>query len=132
MASLQGQELNAAKIILADEVTRLIRGPDSLQAIHAQAHQLFDNSGSLDAVDAIVLTREDLPILIDELCVRYHLTASKSEARRLVAGRGLKVNDTAIDDQGYVIHPNIFTNGVLKISLGKKKHYVFRHDAALD
>ena len=48
---------------------------------------------------------------------------SKSEARRVIANNGLKINDTLISDNKKIIRLEDFKNKVLKISFGKKRHY---------
>ena len=58
--------------------------------------------------------------------VRAGLLASTGEARRQVKGGGLRVNDAAVTDERASIGPNDLTDGVVKLSLGKKKHVLLR------
>ncbi|HEX3495616.1 MAG TPA: S4 domain-containing protein, partial [Methylocella sp.] len=54
--------------------------------------------------------------------VRSGLVASTGEARRQIIGGGLKVNDRTVTDERMVIGPRDLTGGVVKLSLGRKRH----------
>ena len=55
------------------------------------------------------------------------LVASKGEARRQIKGGGLRVNDTAVTDEKMVLTPsNLTPEGVIKLSMGKKKHVLLK------
>jgi len=55
------------------------------------------------------------------------LVASNSEARRQIQGGGLKVNDAAVTDDKMKLTPaDVIDGGVIKLSLGKKKHVLLR------
>ncbi|MDP3371415.1 MAG: tyrosine--tRNA ligase [Candidatus Paracaedibacteraceae bacterium] len=123
---LKDAELNEAKKILADEATILAHGFDHLAAIHEQTKQLFEAArGDISSLTAEVIALADLPIGIDELFVRFGLTASKGEAKRLIQGGAVRVNDCAINDVKAVLGASDFNEiGRVKISSGKKKHLV--------
>ena len=54
------------------------------------------------------------------------IVSSKSEARRIIANKGLKINDILIDNEKKILQFNDFKNNVLKLSYGKKKHYLVK------
>lgn len=117
---VQGQELNEAKKILADEATTLAHGKDCLKEIHRNVQSLFEGAGSQHASMPEV-TINSIPktgVSIFDLCVLVNLTETKGEARRLLTGGGLRVNDV-------VLHHDITyqrTDFPLKLSAGKKRH----------
>lgn len=123
---LKDAELNEAKKILADEATVLAHGKDELPLIHATANLLFETSnGDISHLPAKTIAAADLPIAIDELFVRYGLTASKGEAKRLIQGGAVRVNDVVISDIKAVLSETDFNDDARsKISSGKKKHLV--------
>lgn len=127
---LQGQEVNEAKKILADEVTKLIRGMSVLDDIHHKAKELFDSQragGDLSSLPSVEIPTDSLPMLIDEFAIAHTLTPSKGEIRRLIQGLGVRINDQIIEDIKYIITPNDFANdNCMKLSIGKKKHFIFR------
>ena len=118
--NIQGQELNDIKKILADEATSLAHGKDCLKDIHEHIKTLFEGGGSHnDSMPEICI--ESLPstgISIFDLCVIAKITASKGEARRLLMGGGLRINDIPLKDE-VVYHASDFP---LKLSSGKKRH----------
>lgn len=125
LETLQGAEINEAKKILADAATTLAHGSDCLQQIHQTVGQLFEHqSGSLDSLPCLDISPADLQQgipLVDLLC-RAGLTTSKGEARRLIQGHGVRVNDHPVTDEAYILQPAGMDNGVLKLSAGKKRH----------
>jgi tyrosyl-tRNA synthetase len=127
MTSLQGAELNEAKIILADETTKLAHGSNVLKEIHQSVGKVFNRSaeGSYDNLPSILVKEQDGSIL-EDLLVENNIFASKSEFRRMVAGMGVKINDTTINDSKMLISKNLLSDGIVKLSIGKKKHFIIR------
>ena len=123
---LKDAELNEAKKILADEATTLAHGAHELAAIHGAAKQLFEAAhGDISTLPAEPISATDLPMMIDDLFVRYGLTASKGEAKRLIQGGAVRVNDQVVGDIKAVLATTDFNaGGRAKISSGKKKHLV--------
>ena len=54
------------------------------------------------------------------------VVSSKSEARRVIDNKGMKINDVLLNDYKKIIKDNDFKEKRLKISLGKKKHYLIK------
>lgn len=131
LASLQGQEINEAKKVLADCATTLAHGADVLPQIHNTIAQLFEqqNNGDLSSLPSITVQATEVAAglaIVDLLC-QLNLAPSKSEARRLIQGNGAKINDVAVNDVGLVIKATDFSSdNLLKLSAGKKRHGVVR------
>jgi tyrosyl-tRNA synthetase len=128
LEAMQGAEINEAKKILANEVTALVRGKDAAERAAAAAKGQFEGgtAGDLPSVD---YARERLAagLPLATLIAGVGLTASASEARRQIAGGGVKVNDAAATDEKAVIGLDAATvNGAIKLSLGKKRHILVR------
>lgn len=127
LESLQGAEINEAKKILADEVTRLCHGEEAVQQARNTAEKLFETGSSegLDTLPTEYLEAAELNqgILVVELLRRTGLASSNSDARRLIRGQGARVNDTIITDEALLITESHLTpQGHIKLSAGKKKH----------
>ena len=125
-ADLKDAEINQAKIALADAATIMCRGKDALKEVHQQIQAAFGKGSDEDlptkTVDKVLL---DL-LNIETLLVVSGLCASKGEAKRLAAGGGLKINDSTVTDTRQEIDlPSLQSKGV-KISLGKKQHFLVR------
>lgn len=129
LGSLMGSEINEAKKILATEATALIHGRDKAEAAAETAKQTFEQ-GRLGAdLPAIEVAKADLQQGLGVLAafVKAGLVASNSEARRQVQGGGLKVNDAAVtDDKAQLTLKDLTGDGVVKLSLGKKKHVLLK------
>ena len=124
LEALGGAEINEAKKILATEVTALVRGREAAERAAAAAAGQFGGSGSADlprAAFARDKLTEGLPLAT--LIAAVGLTASASEARRQIAGGGVKLNDVAVSDEKAIVSLGSANgDGLIKLSLGKKRH----------
>jgi len=120
LESLQGSEINAAKIMLANEVTRLCRGEDAARGAQATASATFGAGGVGDDLPVLILPTEGMT-LIDAL-VGIGFAASRGEAKRLIAGGGARIDGVSIVDEAH----HIAGGAELRISSGKKKHGVLK------
>jgi tyrosyl-tRNA synthetase len=124
LEALQGSEINEAKKILADETTKLAHGAERLADIHNTASKLF--GGQETGTDSLVnfpLDITELPLSIDELLVKTSLASSKGEARRLVQGKGVRLDDQIVEDAKTAITSvDLAGERSIKLSVGKKKH----------
>jgi tyrosyl-tRNA synthetase len=116
---LQGQEINDAKIILANAVTALLHGDHVIDGIHAQVKAFFNEGGSIDAI----ILNEQSPLDILNLLTHSGLNdmalKSRGEAKRLIEGQGVRINDEIIHSINHSIEPS---NIPFKLSMGKKRH----------
>ncbi|PLK25919.1 tyrosine--tRNA ligase [Novosphingobium sp. TH158] len=120
LESLGGSEINAAKVVLANEVTALCRGADAAKAAEATASATFAGGGVGQDLPVFTLPAEGIGI-IDAL-VGIGFAASRGEAKRLVAGGGARVDGEQVTDENLVIAGG----SEVRISSGKKKHGVLR------
>ncbi len=123
LGALQGSEINAAKIILANEVTTLLHGLDAAQAAEATAREVFEKGGIGDDLPTITLSPDEVSdgIGIVQLFVRAGLSASGKDAKRLISEGGAKVNDDIVTDSGLRYGAGDLAEP-LKLTAGKKRH----------
>ncbi|WP_439541019.1 tyrosine--tRNA ligase [Hyphomicrobium sp.] len=129
LAALGGAEINEAKKILATEATALIHGRDKATAAAETAKTTFEQGGLAAGLPTVAISRADLAATIGVLSafVDAGLVASTSEARRQIKGGGLRVNDTAVtDEKAKLSESDLSGDGVIKLSLGKKKHVLLK------
>jgi tyrosyl-tRNA synthetase len=129
LAALQGAEINEAKKALADAATALLHGADAARVAAETARQTFEEGAIAENLPTVEIPRAELEAGIGVLAlfVRGGLVASNGEARRQIKGGGLRVNDVAIVDEKMVLKPADLTPaGVLKLSLGKKRHVLLK------
>ncbi len=120
LEKLKGAEINEAKIILANEVTKLCRSSEAAEKISSSSANLFSKSETDDTLPSVKITNVEIS-LIDALRILNFLKTN-GEARRLIKGNGAKINNAVINDENYTLSNKDFKSGKVKISYGKKKH----------
>ena len=129
LASLEGAEINEAKKILATEATALVHGRETADQAAETARATFEQGQLASELPTIEVPRADLETGFGVLSasVQAGFVKSTGEARRQVKGGGIKVNDVAVLDERQVLTPaDLTSDGVIKLSLGKKRHALIR------
>ncbi|PPJ46472.1 tyrosine--tRNA ligase [Rhizobium sp. KAs_5_22] len=129
LATLGGSEINEVKKILATEVTAILHGREAAEQAAETARKTFEEGGLSDNLPSVEIPAAELEAGIGllSLIVRAGLAASNGEARRHVQGGAVKINDEAVSDERLAIGSAQMTgDGVIKLSLGKKKHILVR------
>jgi tyrosyl-tRNA synthetase len=123
LGALAGSEINAAKIILANEVTGLLHGVEAAAAAEATAREVFERGGVGDDLPTLALEPADLAdgISVAQLFVRAGLAKSGKDAKRLIAEGGARLNDEIVLDAGQMIGAGELVEPV-KLTAGKKRH----------
>lgn len=125
MDKWEGSQLNEAKEILAYELTKLVHGEEEAKKARTASHALFaggtdDSNMPTTAIENGQLT--DGAISIVDLLVACGLSASKSEARRLVQQGGVLINDVKVESIDHKVTAGELKNSV-KIRKGKKTYH---------
>ena len=124
LEKLQGAELNDAKKVLATEATAILHGREAADKAADTARRAFEEGATAEGLPTITAK---LPDGILNLAVAAGLAASNSEARKLIANNGLKLNDAAVSDPKLTVDASALnSDGVLKLSSGKKKHVLVK------
>ena len=120
--------INNLKILLANEATKILHGSVASKKAEQTAKDTFHGKGLGSNLPEIIIKQKDITegIKILEFLSNNQIVRSKSEARRIIESKGLKINDILVDDTNKFLKLADFTNKVLKISYGKKKHYIVR------
>ena len=129
LAALQGSEINEAKKVLANEATALMHGKADAEKAAETARTTFEEGGLSQSLPTVEIKRSEIEKGLGVLAafVQAGLVASTSEARRQIKGGGLRVNDAAVSDEKMTLSPKSLTReGVIKLSLGKKKHVLLK------
>ncbi|WP_182087006.1 tyrosine--tRNA ligase [Aureimonas sp. ME7] len=128
LASLGGSEINEAKKILATETTAIVHGRDAAEKAAETARTTFEEGALAQDLPTIRLSVSDVEngIGILSLVVKAGLASSNGEARRHVAGGAVRLDDQAVSDERFKLDPAAMTDGVAKLSLGKKRHVLLK------
>jgi tyrosyl-tRNA synthetase len=131
LEALQGADINEAKKVLATEATALLHGREAAELAAETARKTFEQGTLAESLPTIEIPSDVLEGGLGVLAAfgpdYAKLVPSSSEARRQVKSGGLKVNDqTVSDERGTLSLSDVTTEGVIKLSFGKKKHVLLR------
>lgn len=123
LGALSGAEINAAKVILANEVTTLCHGPEAAVAAEATAREVFEKGGVGDDLPTLTLEISDVAdgISVAQLFVRTGLAKSGKDAKRLILEGGARVNDEVVLDAAHLVHAADLEDPI-KLTAGRKRH----------
>jgi len=129
LAALKGSEINEAKKALATEATALLHGRAEAEKAAETARTTFEQGAIAENLPTVEIAKSELEAGLGVLSafVRAELVASNGEARRQIKGGGLRVNDVPVTDEKMVLTMGSLTSeGVVKLSLGRKRHVLLR------
>ena len=129
LAALGGAEINETKKILATEITALLHGRQAAEEAAETARKTFEEGALATNLPTVEIAGSDLDagIGILTLLVKAGLAGSNGEARRHIQGGAVRVNDASVsDEKSQVGTSEVTAEGVIKLSLGKKKHILVK------
>ena len=129
LSALGGSEINEVKKILATEVTAMLHGRANAEQAAETARKTFEEGALAENLPSIEVPKAELEAGIGllALIVRAGLAGSNGEARRHVQGGAVRINDAPVSDERMSVGGGEVTaDGVIKLSLGKKKHMLVR------
>ncbi len=130
LAALKGQEINEAKKVLATEATALLHGRAAAEQAAGTARTTFEEGAIAESLPTVEVPRAELEKglgVLSAFADKTGLVASNGEARRQIKGGGLKVNDSAVTDEKMALSlKDVTPEGVIKLSLGRKKHVLLK------
>jgi len=129
LAALKGSEINEAKKALAEGATALLHGADAARQAAETARKTFEEGAIAENLPTVEIPQSELEAGVGVLAlfVKTGLVTSNGEARRQIKGGGLRVNDVAVSDERMVLTPaDLTAEGVIKASLGRKRHVLVR------
>ena len=126
---IKNEDINKLKIILANEATSMLHGKTSAIKAEKTAKNTFEKGSIGDDLPSIEIKKEKLlnGINIVDLVINSKLLNSKSEVRRAIKNKGIKINNIPIENDQLIVSLNSFNNeNFLKLSHGKKNHVILR------
>ena len=121
---IKDQNINKLKILLSNKTTAMLHGEHEAKKSEETAKQTFAKNSMGEYLPSISLNEKKLKkkLNILDLIVLSKLENSKSEIRRLIKGKGIKINNKVIIDEKLIITKDLFERNLIKLSLGKKRH----------
>lgn len=127
LEALEGAEINKAKIVLANEATTLLHGEKAAKDAESTATTTFLQGGTAEGLPSEEVNEGALNEMgILAATVFLGLAGSNGEARRHIKAGALKINDSKVDSHERVLSSDDIQDGVVKISVGKKKHALLK------
>ncbi|MET3647929.1 tyrosine--tRNA ligase [Phyllobacterium ifriqiyense] len=129
LGALGGAEINETKKVLATEITALLHGRQAAKDAAETARKTFEEGALATNLPTVEVAAGELEtgVGILTLLVKAGLATSNGEARRHVQGGAVRVNDVSVSDEKLQVGASeVTTDGVIKLSLGKKKHILVR------
>src|SRR5665647_1688910 len=130
LTALQGEALNDAKKVLATEATALVHGREAAAQAGETSRKTFEEGSFAGALPTVEISRAELDKglgVLTAFAEKAGLVASNGEARRQIKAGGLKVNDATITDEKMTLtSKDLSSDGVIKLSLGRKKHVLLK------
>ena len=122
------KNINNLKILLANEATRILHGDEASNKAEQTAKITFDKGGLGTDLPEIKIKLNELKkgINILDLIANNQILSSKSEARRAISNKGFKINGIIVEKEKKILELKDFKEKVLKLSYGKKKHYLIK------
>jgi len=129
LAALKGQDVNEAKKVLATEATALVHGRAAADEAAGAARKTFEEGATSLALPSVSVARKDVAAGLGVLnaFVTAGLATSNGEVRRAITNNAVAVNDVRITSDKHMIgEKDITSDGVIKLSLGKKQHVLLK------
>jgi tyrosyl-tRNA synthetase len=129
LAALKGADINEAKKVLATAATALVHGETAAAEAAATARTTFEEGGLGSSLPTVEVPRADLKAGISVLAafVKAGLATSNGEVRRAIANNAILVNDARVtDDKAIIGEAEVTAEGVVKLSLGRKRHVLLK------
>ena len=125
---IKNQDINKLKIILANEATSMLHGKNKALEAEKTAKDTFEVGVIGKNIPIVKIDKKKLSIGINilDFVVMSNLLLSKSEVRRAIKNKGVKINNDTVNDDKTIINESFFINNLCKLSFGKKKHIVIK------
>ena len=122
------KNINNLKILLANEATKILHGKLASKKAEQTAKDTFEGDGLGLDLPEIQIRVEKIKKGINflEFIANNNILSSKSEVRRAIANKGFKINNVIVDNEKKFLELKDFKKNILKLSFGKKKHYLVK------
>ena len=126
---IKNQNINHLKIILANEASKMLHGKNAAKSAELTAKNTFEKRSIGKDLPSVNIKKEKFEngINIVDLVIESNLLTSKSEVRRMIKNRGIKINNESVEDDKFKVSlKHINKENFLKLSHGKKNHVIFK------
>ncbi len=128
LSKLDGANINEAKIILANEATKMLHGETEAQKAFETSKKTFDDKSFDKNLPTLKLKKNEFKsgVLLKDTIIKIGFAKSNSDFKRNFQNNAYKINNHALKEENQVLKIEDFDGDVIKISFGKKKHYLIK------
>ena len=119
LENFQGQEINKVKEILAFETTKICHGEEIANQVLKKAREIFLQKNVEAFEEKIIAFEEGNQKKLVDIIFEIKATESKADAKRLIEGKAVKINNEIIADINYLVS----NKNTFELSVGKKKFF---------
>jgi len=126
---LKNKNINQLKILLANKATAMLHGESASKKAAQTAKNTFEKKSIGDDLPSVKIEKEKLTngINIIDLVIASNLSNSKSEVKRMIKNKGIKINNETVENDKLNVSLNNFNQeNFLKLSHGKKNHVILK------
>ena len=122
------KNINNLKVLLANEATKILHGEIASKKAEKTAKDTFEKGILGSDLPEIIIKLNDVQqgVNILDFIAENKILSSKSEARRIIANKGIRINDIIVENEKKKLELKDFEKNTLKLSCGKKKHYLIK------
>ena len=119
LENFQGQEINKVKEILAFETTKICHGEEIANQVLKKAREIFLQKNVEAFEEKIIAFEEGNQKKLVDIIFEIKATESKADAKRLIEGKAVKINNEIIADINHFVN----NKNTFELSVGKKKFF---------
>ena len=127
-SKLSGSEINEAKILLANETTKMLHGKEESEKSLEMSKKTFDEKGFDENLPTYEIKQSefDKGVSIREVFIEIGFASSKGDFKRNLDNSAYKINNIALTEKDEVFLKDQIDKNIIKVSFGKKKHYLIK------
>ena len=126
--NIRNNNINDLKILLANETTKLLHGKKASEQAENTAKNTFEKGLLSKDLPTVNIKHSEIMrgMNILEIVLVSKLITSKSEIRRVIKNKGIRINNKLIENEKILISVKDFIDNLCKVSFGKKKHVIIK------
>tara|TARA_A100001015_G_scaffold116151_1_gene128937 strand:- start:2006 stop:3244 length:1239 start_codon:yes stop_codon:yes gene_type:complete len=128
LSQLNGANINKAKIILANEATKMLHGKEEAEKALETSKKTFDDKSFDENLPTLEIKKSELEkgISLKETLIKIGFATSNSDFKRNLQNAAYKINNENVTDENQKLNIDYLDGDTIKLSFGKKKHHLIK------
>ena len=128
LSKLDGANINEAKIILANEATKMLHGKEEAEKALETSKKTFDDKSFDENLPTLEIKKNELEkgISLKEMLIKIGFATSNSDFKRNFQNAAYKINNESVTDENQALTIDNLDGDTIKLSFGKKKHHLIK------